>query len=173
MDLNMVRRDIHIRPASHEHGQSELKAILRILTEAADLMAAKGETRWESDQLTLDHLSTLVSAQELYAVISDDRIVGTFKLQTEDSLFWPEAPRDQAIYLHKIAVEESMRGQGLTQEVIRWAKSYAAQRRIKYIRLDTDRARPSLCRLYASLGFSFHSFKKLDWIEVMKFQMET
>lgn len=164
-----MHKNIEIRMA--QNSPVELEQVAKILQEGAARMKALGQTQWEADLLEPAHLRSAIEAQELFVVVHDEHVVGTFKVQTEDPEFWPEMPLGEALYLHKIAVTERCRGQGLTGEIVQWAKRYAVKMQRKYLRLDTDHARPGLCELYGNLGFSFHSYKDLDWIKVKRFEM--
>jgi GNAT superfamily N-acetyltransferase len=163
---------IQIREASAQNDLGELYHLREILIECSEVMAKLGESRWEAAHFEVSYLEELVRQHQLFVVLVNDKIAGTFKVQHHDSLFWPEMNHEEAVYLHKIALSKSARGRGLTSEIIAWAKSYTSSKNRTFLRLDTDRKRPGLCKLYEGLGFTPHSYKKLDFIEVVRFQMQ-
>jgi GNAT superfamily N-acetyltransferase len=150
----------------------ELREVSLILAEGAERIAEAGHTLWNPEELTPESLRPSVTAGEWFVVLSDQKRVATFRLQWEDPVFWPEMPAGEAAYLHKIAVKKSARGQGVTRAILDWSRSRVREKGGSFLRLDTDAKRTRLCEYYESLGFARHSFRELDWIRVIRFQMK-
>lgn len=91
----------------------------------------------------------------LWKIVEGSGISCIFSIAFSDALIWGEKDQDSAIYLHRIAVNPAFRGRGYVREIIEWARDYAYDRGIKFIRLDTFGDNQELIAYYIKCGFTF------------------
>jgi GNAT superfamily N-acetyltransferase len=142
-----------------------------IMEEAVNWLAARGEPMWEAEEVSAEVLRPRVEAQELYLARTKGEAVGVMILQWEDPRFWPDVPRGQSAFIHRLAVKRSVAGKGVSHALIDWAKSEASREKRKYLRLDCDAQRPRLCAFYESAGFVRHSVVRMGRHLVARYEM--
>ncbi len=78
-----------------------------------------------------------------------------------DPDIWEHSNGDSAIYIHRIATHPEYRGQNLVSLIVEWAKTYCAERKIAFIRMDTCGNNQKLIGHYTKCGFDFLGMAKL------------
>ncbi|MCE5275520.1 MAG: GNAT family N-acetyltransferase [Deltaproteobacteria bacterium] len=162
-----VPREIEIVRA----GLEDAPTASAILTGAATWLTGRDETLWFPDELTPERFMAAIEAGELYLVKKDGAAVGTVILQDADNLYWPDMRSRDALYIHKLAFVDHVRGRGLGRKVIAWAKARACSAGMTYLRLDTEAARTRLCAFYESAGFHRHSERQVGRHYVARYEM--
>jgi GNAT superfamily N-acetyltransferase len=142
-----------------------------IMNEVAGWLAARGETLWFPEELTPERLLPSIEAEELHLVLMDGEPAGTVIFQLSDRIYWPDMPEGDAAYIHKVILKRSSAGSGISRQIIQWARDKAKDLGMKYLRLDTEAARPKLCALYESAGFTRHSERQVGRHYVVRYEM--
>lgn len=140
--LSVVLAVIDDLPGAHE-----------IMKEAALRLISRGEEMWTMKNVAPEAILPRIERKELFIVKLDGISIGTIVFQSEDPIYWPEKPKGEAGYLHRIALRDGFTGRNLTAEIILWAKAHAIGLGLKYLRLDVQAFRKKLCALYERLGF--------------------
>lgn len=157
-----------IRMASIE----EVDLVSDILCEATKWLTEKGEPLWKDGELAAEKLSGDVSNGMFYIAWVGSEAVGVFKFQTEDKLFWPDVPDNESCFIHRVAVRRSHAGQGISSAMIDYAKAATKAMGRRFLRLDTDAARPKLRAVYEKQGFMFHSTRQVGPYFVARYEIE-
>lgn len=113
-----------------------IQEVSSILNEAADWLKEKGMPLWRSNELSPEKLKGDVEKGLFYIAEVNGQAIGTLKFQLEDKLFWPDVPEGESAFIHRIAVRRNYSGQGISKELINWAKDRAKKLGRKYLRLD-------------------------------------
>jgi len=142
-----------------------------IVQEAASWLAATGRAMWGPEDYTPEALRPSIEAGELYLAKVNGEPVGTMILQWEDPVYWPDVPRGESAFVHRLAVKRSAAGKGISGALLDWAKGAARQAGRKYLRLDCDPERPRLCAFYESAGFVRHSVRPIEGYLVVRYQL--
>jgi GNAT superfamily N-acetyltransferase len=124
----------------------------RLIREAADWLAAKGEPLWGPEEIAYDDLVHVARAGELVIGRVSGEAVACMYLHDEDALFWPEAKPAEAFYVHRLAVARPFAGRGVAHAMLAWAEGETRARGRAFLRLDCV-PRPKLVALYRSAGF--------------------
>ena len=132
-----------------------------ILTEAAEWLVDRGIPLWPPHEISVERLGPLAECGELYLAFTEGQAVGTMILQEEDSLFWPDEPMGESLFLHKLAIRRAVAGTGVAQALIEGAADEAARRGKRYLRLDCDANRPPLRRFYEAANFTLHNVRSM------------
>jgi hypothetical protein len=158
--------NLTVRPAT----QDDARIISSIMVEAADWQKRNGHPAWHFDSISMEAVVREINLFFLAEI--DAEASGSFKFQTEDKLFWPDHPGDEAAYLHKIAVRRKFAGGKISHSILVRAAEHARTLRKIYLRLDCDAASPSLRGVYENFGFVYHSDKSMGSFVVARYQYE-
>lgn len=89
--------------------------------------------------------------QELMVYESDSgKVIGVFQLSFIQYLTYQGGVRAQ---IEGVRVHKDIRGQGLGEEMFRWAINRAKEKGAHLLQLTTDKQRPEALRFYEKLGF--------------------
>jgi GNAT superfamily N-acetyltransferase len=127
-------------------------AAVGILREASQWLDQRNLRGWAPSELQDAVFAVRADAGELVLGFVAGQPVACMLLQCTDELYWPEAARGTALYVHKLAVKRSSAGNHWSARLIRWAEDHARRRGISHLRLDTWADSP-LRALYGSYGF--------------------
>lgn len=96
-----------------------------------------------------------------FKIIIEGKIACIWAITFSDAQIWEEEDDDAAIYIHRIATNPEFRGQNFVQQIVLWAKQYAASCNLGFIRMDTCGTNERLIAHYIKCGFKFLGIKKL------------
>ena len=143
---------MHFRQAK----KSELPDILHYLKEAAIWLKSKNIDYWQNwldpEKMYIDWIQEGVDRGEFHFVENDDKILGLFRLQYSDELFWGKR-KDRAGYIHSFTTVRAYAGMGLGAAVLRGVEDKLRAEGISILRLDCGDLE-GLCRYYERYGFS-------------------
>lgn len=146
---------MHIENSSH----SDLSTIFEIYDAATLYMKSKNQVAWPLFDKKM--ILKEIEAQQQWKLVIDHQIACIWMTADNDPLIWDAHPNDKALYLHRIAVHPSFRGQGLLQEIFNWAHQNACNNGAKYLRMDTVGENKNLIEHYRSYGFKWLGMKNL------------
>lgn len=133
--------------------KGEAEEAIKIMKEVAAWGRSVGFKVWKDEVLTKDKLLKYANEDDFcIGQVSGDNACCMI-LQWEDTLFWPNAKKNEAGYVHKLCVRRDYASKGLPAKVVEFAIEECKKRNISYLRLDTGWANTKLCNLYKSLGF--------------------
>jgi ribosomal protein S18 acetylase RimI-like enzyme len=137
-------------------GAVDFDAVMAILREGADWLAARGIQQWKhwhteiGERLRRDR----IEKHEVYLARLSGHPVATLTIQWGDTEFWGERGFDGlAGYVHGIAITRSVGGMRIGQRLLEWAVEKIAARGRHLARLDTVASNGRLCRYYEEHGF--------------------
>jgi len=139
---------IQIQSTQHE----DIPTIFDLYDEAIKYQKQVGNNYWLGFEETL--IKKEIDENRHYKILLDEKIVGTFIITFDDRLIWKSVHDAPAIYLHRIATAKTTRGNHLVKHIVEWAKEYAKQHRLSFIRMDTGSGNHRLINYYSSCGFS-------------------
>lgn len=149
--------------------------VSQLLTQAIDWMSSSTPygALWRYEDVTPNAIS--MELQHYYIGLISDTPVLTFKLTDNDDLYWPDVA-GSAIYIHRIAVARAnaakATGHSFLPEIFQFAAEMAKENGINCLRLDCDRSRPALRRLYERYGFAYHSNVRLNGYLGARYQLD-
>jgi len=143
--------------------ETEADAAHHLLLETARWLEEKGDALWLPEELHLADTRLCAARGELVVATEAEMIVGVMRREWEDPVFWPEASKGDAAYIHRLAVARTHAGTGLSRRLVQWAIEDAKSKDRKYVRLDCEPRAP-LIKFYTDLGFN-----QLDTFAMGKF----
>ena len=145
----------NLRPAADGDGH----AIAVLLREAALWLREEGQPLWNPEDFTTKKIEGELPNWRVAAFASE--IFGAFKLEEADPFFWPDFPKGEALFLHKLVVKRSQARTHLSTAMLEFAVAETRRRHKAWLRLDCDATRPKLRAVYERFGFRHHSDQKL------------
>jgi mannose-6-phosphate isomerase-like protein (cupin superfamily) len=133
--------------------ESDLQEIYRLFEQAITFQKKNNYIGWASYDKAF--VQSDIQHQLLYKIIKDDTIACIFSICFTDALIWREKENHDAVYLHRIILNQAFKGEKIFQKVLDWAIHFANGRKLKYIRMDTWAENEKIISYYKSYGFSF------------------
>ncbi len=131
-----------------------MEAAISVMREVAGWGREKGYRVWPDEWLTPEELITSDAQPENFCVGTvDGEVACAFILQWSDTEYWPDAPRQEAAYLHKFCVRRRFAGRDMTKLVTDAIRAECRNRGIRYIRLDTGMEEEKVRGIYEKAGF--------------------
>lgn len=119
---------------------------------------------WKPENMNREFLLKHVEPNEFYVAVMDGNQAASMVLQeTERNQSWKSVDGDKpqkALYLHWLCVHRDFAGQGISKNMVDFAKKEAIKRGFSLLRLDTEAEEKKLCSLYESLGFKLMGKEK-------------
>ncbi len=159
MDLEIVRADL-----------SEVEVAASILREAERWLESRDKPLWPLDMLTAEALEPTARDGDLYLAKQGGRAVATCVLQWEDAVFWPEIPRGESAFLHRLAVRRCVGGKGVAPAILVWAAERARDAGCTTLRLDCSASHPGLWAYYEAAGFRRNGERRLGFYRAVRFE---
>jgi ribosomal protein S18 acetylase RimI-like enzyme len=131
---------------------SNLKFIYQLFDEAIFYMKANKYIGWTT--YDKNYLINDLENKNQFKITIDEEILVVFSICYNDPLIWREMEKGDAIYLHRIVVNPKFKGQKQFDKILNWIKIFAAEKGLKYIRMDTWADNPNIIEYYKSFGFS-------------------
>jgi GNAT superfamily N-acetyltransferase len=131
----------------------ELDTVCELFERAIEFQKQNNYIGWTS----IDRSFVLrdIESSLLLKVCNEEQIFGFFCICYSDELIWREMEKADAIYLHRIVLNQAFRGEKIFKHILDWAKETAKQKNLKYIRMDTWAENEKLINYYKSYGFVF------------------
>lgn len=126
-----------------------------ILEEARAFKASCGDPGWGDVPFTADHVARIIDHDDTYLAVLHGQPAGTMKLIEEDPEIWgPDKGEDgKALYIHRFAVANAFRGQGVGSHFIEWACQQVVDASRLHLRLDCNPANHKLREYYERHSF--------------------
>lgn len=132
----------------------EIPIIEDILLDAVNWMSESGlQNQWNEMNVKWSNLSKSYKVNDFYIAYHNDLPVGCMALTDYDQTYWPNIPKGESLYLHKLAVKRLYAGKGFSKELIDYTKNLALQKCINTIHLNCNQHRKKLREIYENEGF--------------------
>ena len=96
-----------------------------------------------------------INEKRQWKMVTNNDIACIWATTKSDPLIWEERNANPSVYIHRIATNPVFRGGNLVVEIVAWAKKYAAENGLQYVRLDTVGENEKLIAYYQKCGFTF------------------
>jgi len=161
-----------MRPSIRQAMPQDAENVIGILGEAARWLEQRGMAMWRDDELLPGRTVADINAGLFFVAEWEGLAAGVVKFQLEDSLFWPDVPRSQSAFVHRLAVRRQFAGGGVSSALLRWAAERARSLGRDYLRLDCEASRPRLRAVYERFGFRHHSDRQVGPYFVSRYEFE-
>jgi len=82
-------------------------------------------------------VETEITEKRQFKMLIENEVVCIWAITFNDEQIWEEKNKDSAIYIHRIATSPNFRGKKMVAKIVDWAKQFADEKEIQFIRLDT------------------------------------
>jgi hypothetical protein len=89
----------------------------------------------------------------LYKILLGNNTLCIFSICHHDELIWREKENGDAVYLHRVVLNQCYKGEKVFMLVLEWTKNFAQERKLKFIRMDTWADNEKLITYYKTYGF--------------------
>lgn len=90
----------------------------------------------------------------LYKLTDHAQIVAVFSICYSDPLIWQEKEKGDAVYVHRIVLNQQYKGVKAFGQILDWAIGLAKTKQLRYIRMDTWADNEKIINYYTSYGFT-------------------
>lgn len=144
--------------------ECEIHIIEEILLDAVNWMSENGlQNKWNESNVKWTNLSKSYNINNFYIAYQDGIPAACMALTDYDPTYWPDIPKGESLYLHKVAVKRSFAGKGVSKELIDYAKNIVISNHINAIRLNCNQHRNKLRAVYEKEGF--HLVEEMKFFE--------
>jgi len=102
-----------------------------------------------------DFIKSDIQNALLFKIVKGQDVLGIFTICHSDELIWREKEQGNAVYIHRIVLNQKFKGEKIFHQVLDWAIRFALERNLTYIRMDTWANNDKLIAYYRSYGFRF------------------
>lgn len=134
--------------------EADIPIIEDILFDVTDYFERIGDPQWRKYDVTWPGLAVYFRIEDFCIAYLDNAPIGCMVILDQDSYFWPEIPKGESLYIHKLAVKRAHSGQGFALEMLDHVKSLSVELGIGAVRLDCRSYKHKLRRLYEDAGFT-------------------
>ena len=140
--------------------QEDIPAVMGIVRQAQAYLKSQGIDQWQNGYPNGEVIAQDIAAGESYVLLKDGQVVGTTVIS-----FRPEK-NYEVIYegnwlsdapcavIHRICVDDALKGQGLSGRMIAEAEAQCQERGVTSIKVDTHRKNLSMQRLLEKHRFA-------------------
>lgn len=120
---------------------SEIPDILTITKACAKKMSSLGIYQWNEHYPSKSAFENDLKRGELFVLQENSTIIGTIVISTFKDEEYKEirwlSTKDNAIYIHRLAVHPDYQSKGYAQKMMDFAENYARENNFSSVRLDT------------------------------------
>lgn len=148
---------IHVVQSTAE----DTPAIMDLLLQTAQWLNSKGSTQWSALLRGEDHHNTKESARrgDVYLFKDGEKLAGIVTLLRSPSAWdinlWGEEGHEEAVYLHRLAINREYGGRNLGDAMLQWVHTSIQFEGKDHIRLDCIDSNPQLDKFYRSAGYTY------------------
>jgi|TARA_Y100000385_G_scaffold87177_1_gene89716 GNAT superfamily N-acetyltransferase len=143
--------------------REELDPIMKIITEAQQLLAAHNIDQWQNGYPNEETILKDIDNNESYIIRTEDsRLIGTamFSTRKEPNYSaiegnWKTKPTATYGVIHRMAVTERFRGKGVAKFIFSQCELFLLKNNVHSMRIDTHEDNLGMQQLLKKLGYAF------------------
>jgi hypothetical protein len=159
--FKLISEHIHPEITASQAKSEQTEAVKQLLIQAAGWLKARGSTQWSGLLQGEDYHDTAgaIERGDVFVFYKGDVLAGTVILLQRPSAWdqdlWGDEGHEEAVYLHRLAINRDFGGTGLGAGIMRWAESGIRFPGKDRIRLDCIADNAVLNGFYSRLGYEF------------------
>ena len=138
---------------------NDIESIMNIIKQAQAYFKSKGIDQWQNNYHNPSVIENDIQLNESYVILMNRKIVGTYVLSyrvesTYDIIYdgsW--LTLDKYAVIHRIAFDQSIKGQGLSKNVLDYIYTQCINNEIYSIKIDTHEDNSVMRKMVVSNGF--------------------
>lgn len=149
----------------------ELSTFSQTLITVEKALRRRSNKLWEFDKLMPDKLKEIYKPSNMYLLFVEGAVAGTIILQETDLDYWQQYKKESnCYYIHKLSLLPKYTGKGLSKKILDWAEGEAISAGKTYLRLDCNKDRGKVCKIYEDFGFKRKDIKTINGREVVLYE---
>jgi GNAT superfamily N-acetyltransferase len=132
---------------------SDAGEILLLYEAARDLQTQRKMVVWPSFEKSF--IEREIQEKKQWKIVFENNIACNWAISFEDREIWGQKDNNDAIFIHRICTNPTLRGNRYIDLIVNWAKEYAREMGKQFVRLDTLGNNTRLIAHYTSAGFNF------------------
>ena len=138
---------------------TDITIIESILLNTVNWLNEINRPMWSVESVKWKSLSESYDINDFYIAFFDDKPYGCMVIVNTDPFFFPDVPKGESLFLHKLAVVKDARKLGVSQALIEHFKEKGREVGATSVQLETHALRPKLRAFYENNGFKFVEIK--------------
>lgn len=132
----------------------DIAVVAEMWKRSADWLRNHGSDQWQYP-VKMYNIESAVTAGNCWLAQRSNSIIGTITVDTNaEPQLWPsEDHPDDALYIHRMVIEETERGEEIGSAMLDWTGERAINSGRHWIRLDAWRSNTALHKYYETRGF--------------------
>lgn len=135
---------------------SEANQVFLLLKESAEWLRARDIDYWQDwhkpSKQYKEWIMEGIRKGEFNFALDDDNVVGMFRLQDEDELFWGKRT-ELSGYIHSFTTKRMYNGKGIGKLILNDVELMLKDKGVTLLRLDCGSRIDGLCKYYENYGF--------------------
>nr|WP_068888128.1 GNAT family N-acetyltransferase [Pedobacter panaciterrae] len=138
---------------------TDVVEILSLYEAARNLQIQREMVVWPTFENSF--IENEINENRQWKIVEGNLIACNWAITFEDKEIWGKKDNNDAIYVHRICTNPTLRGNRYIEKIGEWSKQYARQLGKRFVRLDTLGDNTKLIKHYTSAGFDFLGMVKL------------
>lgn len=138
---------------------TDVVEILSLYEAARNLQIQREMVVWPTFENSF--IENEINENRQWKILEGNLIACNWAITFEDKEIWGEKDKNDAVYIHRICTNPTLRGNRYIEKIVEWSKRYAGPQGKRFIRLDTLGNNTKLIEHYTSAGFDFLGMVKL------------
>jgi GNAT superfamily N-acetyltransferase len=135
--------------------EADIVEVATMWTRSADRLRSQGLDQWQYPVKWENIRRTVADGTCWLVTNADSRAIGTITVEpTADPYWYLSDDPDNALYIHRMVIDDGSRGQELGSALLDWAARRARKAGRSWLRLDAWKSNPALHQYYLDRGFS-------------------
>jgi len=132
---------------------SDFDTIFKLYDQAIEFQKTVFDKQWLG--FDADLVNREIAEGRLWKIVEDAGVACIYSLAYEDPIIWGSESHLAAMYIHRIVTNPEFRGRGYVRAIVDWAREHAAEKDLRYIRMDTWADNLKLKEYYTGCGFEW------------------
>jgi GNAT superfamily N-acetyltransferase len=143
---------VYVRQALTE---DDIVEVATMWNRSAAWLRSRGLDQWQYPVKWENIRSTVADGTCWLVYRADGKAIGTITVESAADPYWlPSDNPDDALYVHRMVVDDGARGSELGAALLDWAACRARKAGKAWLRLDVWKSNPALHQYYIDRGFS-------------------
>ena len=138
----------------------DIKVIFDFYDMAVAHQKKVSDKHWQGFSLAM--VQQEVAENRQYKILLNGEIAAIFAVTFNDPEIWGEKDNQPSLYIHRIVTHPEFRGFGAVNAIIDWAKEYAINNKLQFVRMDTWADNEKLLAHYTGCGFDHVGSIKIE-----------
>ncbi|MBN1799832.1 MAG: GNAT family N-acetyltransferase [Spirochaetales bacterium] len=151
--ITINKKDLTIITAKEQ----DIHSVFYVLKNAAEWLEGEGinycQDWHDPSEEFKKRIKNSLNNNEFYLVKYENKVIGCFRLQSEDKLLWGER-NDEAGYVHYLTRLSTLHAKNVGKSILEWIEEYCRKKNKNYVRLNCGMNSLVLRGYYELLGFN-------------------